>query len=83
MRARVFYKEPAGWRLACELEAEDPEDAWRQLQRDPLPATRRPAIGDIVYVGDLYWELDGDGAWRALSPGDLTLELYRTALNSA
>jgi hypothetical protein len=79
MRARVFFREQAGWQLACELEAADPDDVWRQLQRDPLPGPRKPAVGDIVYVGDLYWELDGDGGWRPLKPGAFTQELYRLA----
>jgi hypothetical protein len=33
--------------------------------------------GDVVYVGDIYLELDGDGGWCALAPGKLTRQLYR------
>jgi hypothetical protein len=37
--------------------------------------------GDVVFVGDLYRELDEDGGWHPLAPGQLTRGLYRQILN--
>jgi len=54
----------------------DADDAWTQLQdNDPLKE------GDVVYIGDIYYELIGDGGWRVLQPNELTRELYALAAN--
>jgi hypothetical protein len=33
--------------------------------------------GDVVFVSDFYFELDGDGGWHHLTPGSVTRALYR------
>jgi hypothetical protein len=35
--------------------------------------------GDIVYIEDRYYELNGDGGWAPLLPGSLTERLYGLA----
>lgn len=32
--------------------------------------------GDVLYIGDVYLALDGDGGWRPLEPGAETSRLY-------
>jgi hypothetical protein len=75
MRARIFRRQGVDkYSFAGELDVADADDAWRHFQgQEPL------AEGDIVYVGDQYLELIGDGGWRALTPGDRTRELYLLA----
>lgn len=82
MRARVFLREGAEYRLAVELSVEDADDAWRRLEAFPHPAGRHLMPDDIVYVGDLYLELDSDGGWHPLTPGDLSRDLYQQILNA-
>jgi hypothetical protein len=31
----------------------------------------------VVYLGDIYLALDGDGGWNRLQPGPATEDLYR------
>jgi hypothetical protein len=78
MRARIFLKEDRSqdYRLAAEFDAQDADDAWRQIEADPEGLGRRLLPGDIVYVGDVYVELNGDGGWLPISPGPLTRRLY-------
>jgi hypothetical protein len=52
------------------------------LEAKPELAGRPLAAGDVVYIADLYWELNGDGGWSAIPPGELTRQLYRTVLKS-
>ena len=75
MRARILRRRNAGvYDFTDELDVADADEAWRQLQhREPLRE------GDVVFVGDLYFELDGDGGWRRLEPGNLTRSLYLKA----
>lgn len=80
MRARLFRRDdapPLGYTYAGELDAADADDVWRQLEADPFDPARRMGQGDVVYVGDVYYELDGDGGWRPLALGKLTPQLYR------
>ncbi len=42
----------------------------------PQLTGRRLRPGDVVYIEDLYLELDGDGGWHRLTPGELTRQLY-------
>ena len=79
----MFLREGADYRLAIELSVEDADDAWRRLEAFPHPAGRHLMPGDIVYVGDLYLELDGDGGWHPLTPGELSQDLYHQILNAA
>lgn len=78
MRARIFLKEDRAeeYRLAAELDAQDADDVWRQIEAKPEAAGRQMVPGDIVYVGDVYFELNGDGGWRRILPGSLTRRLY-------
>jgi hypothetical protein len=77
LRARVFLKDEVGeYRLAAEFEAQDADNVWRQIEAEPDIAGRRMAPGDIVYIGDVYLQLDGDGGWRPVRPGKLTRQLY-------
>jgi hypothetical protein len=78
MRARIFLKEGRSrdYRLAAELDAQDADDVWRQVEAEPEGFERRLVPGDIVYVGDVYVELNGDGGWLPISPGPLTRRLY-------
>lgn len=82
MRARVFLRGEDGYSLACEIDAEDADDVWRQLEGDPDLAGRSLKQGDIVYISDVYLELDGDGGWGRILPGELTAELYRLIVDS-
>ena len=79
MRARVFLAGTDRWTFGCELEATDADDVWRRLEADPSPASRRLAQGDIVYIADVYLQLDGDGGWQPITPSRLTRELYLLA----
>jgi hypothetical protein len=76
VRARIFLRELSGYRFGCELEATDADDAWRRVEASPVEPGRRLQAGDVVYVGDVYSELNGDGGWEILSPGTITRELY-------
>jgi hypothetical protein len=76
VRARVLLCEEGGFRYGCELDATNAEEVWRETQRDPRLAGRSLREGDVVYVGDVYLALDGDGGWRKLELGLLTEELY-------
>jgi len=55
MRTCVFLRDRDDWRFACELDAGDADEAWRQLKANPSLAVRRLTEGDVVYVADLYW----------------------------
>lgn len=80
MRARLFRRDDAatlGYTYAGELDADGADDVWRQLEAEPAGSARRMRPRDVVYVGDIYLELDGDGGWRPLAPGELTRQLYR------
>lgn len=77
MRARVFLRDGAEYRLTVELSVEDADDAWRRLETFPHPPGRHLMPGDIVYVDDLYVELHGDGGWHPLTPGELSQDLYQ------
>ena len=79
MRARLFRRAeaPADYAYVGELDAVDADDVWRQLEAEAPGSARRMHPGDVVYVGDIYLELDGDGGWRPLAPGELTRQLYR------
>ena len=53
VRARIFRRDaPSSFHFAGELDAEDADNVWRQAE--PL------SEGDVVYIGDVYFELDGD-----------------------
>ena len=73
MRTRGFLQE----RSTFEVGAASPEDAWKILAGDSKPVERRLQPGDVLYVGDLYLQIDGDGGWHVLNPGDLTRSLHR------
>ncbi|MHB8509522.1 MAG: hypothetical protein ACYDGR_12875 [Candidatus Dormibacteria bacterium] len=36
--------------------------------------------GDVVYIEDRYYELNGDGGWASLMPGPITERLYELAM---
>ena len=79
MRARIFrFLSNDSYRFERELDVVDADEAWRHLQALGEGAALRE--GDIVYVGDVYFELDGDGGWRPLPPGPLTISLYESAI---
>jgi len=79
VRARLYRRAeaPAGYTSLGELDAADADDVWRQLEAEAPDSARRMTPGDIVYIGDVYLELDPDGGWHPISPGELTRELYR------
>jgi hypothetical protein len=52
---------------------------WRQLQLEPPALGRSLRSGDIVYIEDRYYELNGDGGWASLAPGPMTERLYNLA----
>jgi hypothetical protein len=54
---------------------------WRQLEQNPSPAGRALSTGDIVYIGDQFLELNGDGGWAHIVPGPMTERLYRMAVS--
>ena len=83
MRARLFRRDEArtGYTYVGELDAVDADDVWRQLEAEGPDSARRMHPGDVVFVGDLYRELDEDGGWHPLAPGQLTRGLYRQILN--
>jgi hypothetical protein len=83
VRARVFLREGGSYALAAELTVEGAEEVWRRLEVQPELAGRRMAAGDVVYVGDLYLELNADGGWQLLEAGELTRQLYRQVLKAA
>jgi hypothetical protein len=79
VRARVFHREThGGFRFAGELDAEDADDVWRMAESSMVPGSALKE-GDVVYIGDLYFELDGDGGWHPIQPGELTRRLYRVS----
>lgn len=82
MRARIFLRDPAGYRLAAELSADDADHAWRQIENDPELVGRRLTPGDLVYIGDKYLEIDGDGGWHQVRPSEMMKGLYRQILDT-
>jgi hypothetical protein len=82
LRARVFLRDGVDYRYGCELGAADADDVWRQLEQNPAIAGRSLNAGDVVYIGDTYLELDGDGGWNPIPPGTRTLRLYELALSA-
>jgi hypothetical protein len=64
------------------MDANDADDAWSQLQGETLDQGGGLAPGDVVYVADVYHELDGDGRWAVLPPGGLTKRLYELATSA-
>lgn len=82
MRTRVFLREDNEYRLATEMSVDDADQAWRRIEAEPDLAGRRLSPGDVVYIGDEYLELNGDGGWRRLAPSELTQGLYRQILSA-
>jgi hypothetical protein len=81
VRARIFrFLGPDSYEFERQLDVVDADEAWRRLQSLGEGAALRE--GDIVYVGDLYFELDGDGGWRSLPSGPLTVRLYESAVRA-
>jgi hypothetical protein len=77
MRARIFRRAPdQTYTYGGEVDATGPDDAWKQLQ--PRQSMRE---GDVIYVGDIYYELISDGGWKVMPPGELTRELYALGLD--
>jgi hypothetical protein len=76
LRARVLLLEEGSYRFGCEIDVPNADDVWRRLEASPGAAGRALRSGDIVYIQDLYLELNGDGGWRALPPSELTQSLY-------
>jgi len=70
------------FRYAGELEANDADDIWRQLAVDPSLAGRSLRPGDVVYIEDRYYELNGDGGWVSMVPGLTTKRLYDLVLEA-
>jgi hypothetical protein len=64
------------------MEADDAEDVWRQLQGEAVLGDGGLAEGDVVYIADVYHELDGDGGWAAIPPSALTKSLYELATSA-
>lgn len=62
-----------------EIDAVDADEVWRIVQSNPEAFGGPLREGDIVYIGDVYLRLEGDGAWRALRPSELTRTLYTLA----
>jgi len=77
----VFLRDPE-FTYAGELDAADADDVWRQLQQEPPAVGRALRSGDIVYIEDRYYELNGDGGWGPLMPGPMTERLYGLAANA-
>ena len=83
MRARVFRRLSADtYEYAGEIEAVDADDVWRQLEGETLHEGEALAQGDVVYVADVYHQLDGDGGWAAMTPSTLTQRLYKLATSA-
>jgi hypothetical protein len=78
LRARIFLREEAEYRYGGELDAADADDVWRQLAMVP---ERNLKAGDVIYIGDVYLELNPDGGWMPLAPGALTRRLYQLAVS--
>jgi len=78
MRARVFLfdGESGHHRFAGEVDAHTPDDVWYLAEAEPQLLGRRLQGGDVVYVSDVYAQLDGDGGWHQIAPGELTKRLY-------
>lgn len=62
-----------------ETEADDADDVWRQMPGQALRGVGGLAQGDVVYIADVYHELDGDGGWTAIFPSALTKRLHKLA----
>jgi hypothetical protein len=69
----------ATYEYVGEMEADDADDVWRQLQGEALRGIGGLAQGDVVYIADVYQQLDGDGGWAAIAPSALTKRLYELA----
>ncbi len=83
MRARIFRRLAADtYEYVGEMEADDADDVWRQLQGQNLLGVGGLAQGDVVYVADVYHQLDGDGGWAAIPPSTLTKRLYELAISA-
>ena len=67
------------YEYVSEMDASDADDAWRQLQGETLDGVRSLTKGDVVYIADVYHQLDGDGGWAVVPPGELTKRLYELA----
>jgi hypothetical protein len=60
VRARIFRRDaPSSFHFAGELDAEDADNVWRQAESGARSAEPL-SEGDVVYIGDVYFELDGD-----------------------
>ncbi len=70
-------RQGGSYAFAGELEADNPDAVWLETERRPDGLVRPMRPADIVYVGDIYYELDGDGGWKVVAPGRLTKGLYR------
>jgi len=82
VRARIFRRLAADtYEYVGEMQADDADDAWRQLQGKALPWDRL-AQGDVVYIADIYYQLDGDGGWATIPPSALTSRLYEQATSA-
>lgn len=80
MRARIFRRLAADtYEYVGEIVADDADDAWRQLQGETLYRLGGLAQGDVVYVADVYHQLDGDGGWAVIPPSTRTKRLYELA----
>lgn len=77
MRARYFGIRAPGdsYVLVAEIDAEEPDGVWEALQARAV-GHQGLAEGDIVYIGDQYFRLNGDGGWDLISPSELTRRLY-------
>ena len=83
MRARIFRRLAADtYEYVGETEADDAEDVWRQLQGEAVLGIGGLGEGDVVYIADVYHELDGDGGWAAIPPSALTKSLYELAISA-
>lgn len=83
MRARIFRRLAADtYEYIGEMQADDADDVWRQLQGEALLGVGGLAQGDVVYIADVYHQLDGDGGWAAIPPGALTKRLYQLATSA-
>jgi hypothetical protein len=83
MRARIFRRLASDtYEYVGEMEADDAEDVWRQLQGEAVLGVGGLAEGDVVYIADVYHQLDGDGGWAIVPPSALTKHLYELATSA-
>jgi hypothetical protein len=83
MRARIFRRLAADtYEYVGEMEADDADDVWRQLQGEAVLGVAGLAKGDVVYIADIYHQLDGDGGWTVLPPSAVTKRLYYLATSA-